>query len=406
MMTKSRSIVLIVFMLVLANSVAAVDLRDYTLVGTFRQFSDVSGRFDVENGNQDQASFDGEVSANYELIYSTMPFSWNLDLTGSLGVARGGAEDEETEEAYTIEAHTTGDKYLPDLQVPGAGSFLEQHNLLGYGMLDFGYRKTEGQDDADDPYVKIGGGIGYGRIFDATDLAKAMRLIDDLKKYRVVSRELSQKAYFDLAKVIGSESDYKKQYGLVEYEKYWFEAMEAVLQREGVLVTGNLDALGNLRLQEVLLNLPLSNERSHGQLSRFGIGYVVSDYAGEDGDPTFDVSYQYALPYSTYKAQIVDLVEYSLVIADFSHTLRNTLSVNYALSLRTDWENSWQLTYTIPDEGDNTLANDLTSTLKYYITNKVDLKAILNLSHLADGTDGNNDDVETSLSFEIEYQIQ
>lgn len=398
MIEKRKTFIFVVLMLAVPISGAAVDLRDYNLVGTFRQFSDISGEFDLKNGNQDQASFNGKVSANYELTYSTIPFAWNFDLTGSLDVTRAGTEDADTQKAYSLQVYTTGDKYLSGINFWGA-------NLLGYGSLDFGYRKLAQQDDADDPYIKVGGGLGYGRIIDATDLAKAMRLIDDLKKYEVVSRELSQKAYFDLAQVIGAKDTYKKRYGSVEYEKYWFEAMEAILQQEGVLITGTLGSLGNLRVQEVLLNLPLSNERSHGKLSRFGVGYIVSDYAGEDSDPTLDVSYQYALPYSTYKAQVVDLVEYSLAFSDFSHLLQNTLSITYALSLRTDWLNFWEIAYTIPDEGDNILTNELSSILKYYITNKVNIETILKFSHVADDIDG-NDDIETNLSFGIEYQIQ
>jgi hypothetical protein len=264
-----------------------------------------------------------------------------------------------------------------------------------------------GVEDANDPFLKIEGGIGYGRIIDATDLAKAMRLVEDLIKYRIVNREPSQRAYFELAEIITAESEYKDSYGPIEYEKYWFEALEEVLQRDGALSAGGFGSLGHLRAQEVLINIPLSSDRSHGALSKIGVGYVFSDYVDTDNDPSLDLSYEYALPRSTYKFQLVDRVDYSLEIGDFSHLLQNTLSLNYALSLRTDWENNWVIALTIPDEGEKVLTNDVTSTLKYYITNKIDLRTVFALSLIGDGVDDNgNDDLATSLSFKVTYQIK
>ena len=359
-MLKKIVLVFVGFLATMPTLVRAIDLREYLFVDTSRQQAEVSGQFDFKSGNQEQASFNGTVRSSYAVTYSTLPFAWKLDFSGQAAISRNGTNDAETEKEYTLRAQTSADKYFPGF------TFLNRHDFLGFGALDLGYRKSKSDEKAEDPYVKAEIGIGLGRIIDATDLAKATRLIDDLQQYGVINRELSQQGYFDLAEIIGAENTFKKEYRLDEYQKYWFETIETVLQQNGVLTSGALGALGMIRLQEVLINLPFSTNRSHGHLSKIGIGYIISNYADSDAAvPTLDLSYAYALPFSTYQWQFADRVGYSLTVSNFSHQFTNALSATYAVSLQIDWENTWNLTYTIPDQGNNTLANELTSVLKY-----------------------------------------
>jgi hypothetical protein len=280
--------------------------------------------------------------------------------------------------------------------------------MFGYGSLDAGYRKLLGADDADDPYAKLGAGVGYGRVIDATVLAQAMRCVEDLQKYGILTSDISDSAYLELAAVIDQEKVFRSQYGNVEYEKYWFEAMEAVFQKEGVLAEETLGAMGLIRIREILVNEPIS-PRKHGWTVRGGVGYVLSNFDGSESDPSLDAAFEYALPY-TYRLQLIERVSYSTILSDDPvHQINNKLSLTYEISDRVDWENLWSLGVTVPTESDveNEISNNLASTFRYYISNKVNLDATVSLKHLDDGIDNNgNDDLETGVFLGATYRIR
>jgi hypothetical protein len=265
-----------------------------------------------------------------------------------------------------------------------------------------------GSDDADDPYAKLGIGAGYGRVIDATVLAKAMRSIEDLQKYGVITRELSDQGYLKFAEIIDKEEEFKSEYGAVEYEKYWFEAMEEVLRAEGILAEDALGAMGVIRVREILINEPFS-VRKHGWIARGGLGFVLSNFDGSDSDPSLDASFEYAYPY-TYRLQIIERAAYSTILSDdIVHQISNALSATYEVSDRIDWENRWTLGLTLPTESGakNIISNNLSTTFRYYISNKINFDTTLSFNHLDDDMkDNGNDDLETTLFAGITYRIR
>lgn len=410
-MKKQVSFLVLACIMASPISIWAISLTDYTNPDTFYQEAYVSGSFNFQNRGDNrlpdtectgdeceggQASYQGTALANYETQYSTLPFSWSLQLDGTLDVERSAEKDADGESGYEIFARTAADKYLRDTRV------------FGYGSLDAGYRKLLGADDADDPYAKVGAGVGYGRAIDATVLAQAMRCVEDLQKYGIVTSDISDSAYLELAAVIDQEKVFKSQYGSIEYEKYWFEAMEAVLQKEGVLAEEALGAMGLIRIREILVNEPIS-PRKHGWTVRGGVGYVLSNFDGSESDPSLDAAFEYALPY-TYRLQLIERVSYSTILSDdVVHQINNSLSLTYEISDRVDWENRWNLGVTVPTESDaeNEISNNLASTFRYYVSNKINLDATVSLKHLDDGIDNNgNDDLETGLFLGATYRIR
>ncbi len=392
-------------------TVSAISLTDYTNPDSFYQEGYVSGNFSLQSRGDNrlsdeectddeceggQTSYSGTLLANYDTQYSTLPFTWSFQINGTLDVERSAKDGADDEQGYNVSAKTTADKYYRDTKV------------FGFGSFDIGYRKLLGSDDADDPYAKVGVGAGYGRVIDATVLAKAIRAVEDLLEYGIMSDDLSDAAYLELAGIIDREKEFKSQYGSVEYEKYWFEAMEKVFQEAGVLAEGTLGALGVIRIQEILVNEPFSPRR-YGWTVRGGVGFVLSNYDGSENDPSLDAVFEYALPY-TYRMQLIERLSYSTILSDdVVHQMNNELSVTYEVSDRIDWENRWKLGVTVPSEDDaeNIISNNLSSTFRYYISNKVNFNATVSLSHLDDGIDDNgNDDLETGLFFGITYRVR
>ncbi|MDY0091568.1 MAG: hypothetical protein RBT80_02610 [Candidatus Vecturithrix sp.] len=391
----------------------AIDLRDYTNPDTFYQEAYLSGRFNFQDKGDNrlspedcdeedeecvggQASYNGTALANYEIYYSTLPFSWIFQVDGTFDFERSAEKEADSQEGYEIAARTVADKYYKDTK------------FLGYGSGDFTYRKLMGSDDADDPYAKLGIGAGYGRVIDATVLAKAMRSIEDLQKYGVITRELSDQGYLKFAEIIDKEEEFKSEYGAVEYEKYWFEAMEEVLRAEGILAEDALGAMGVIRVREILINEPFS-VRKHGWIARGGLGFVLSNFDGSDSDPSLDASLEYAYPY-TYRLQIIERAAYSTILSDdIVHQISNALSATYEVSDRIDWENRWTLGLTLPTESGakNIISNNLSTTFRYYISNKINFDTTLSFNHLDDDMkDNGNDDLETTLFAGITYRIR
>jgi hypothetical protein len=83
----------------------AIDLRDYTNPDTFYQEAYLSGRFNFQDKGDNrlspedcdeedeecvggQASYNGTALANYEIYYSTLPFSWIFQVDGTFDFER------------------------------------------------------------------------------------------------------------------------------------------------------------------------------------------------------------------------------------------------------------------------------------------------------------------------------
>ncbi|ALG67999.1 DUF481 domain-containing protein [Beggiatoa leptomitoformis] len=383
--------------LLISSSVAsAIELTDYVSPDSFFQQSYLSGSFNLNSGNQDQTSYNGTFAGSYDMTYSTLPFVWNVAADARTDFSRGKESDASTEKGYDVFASTTADKY-----------FNNNSLLFGFGSADLGYRRLFGSDEADDPFAKLGVGVGYGRIYNATPLAKAIRIVEDLVKYKVLASEPSTKGYMELAGVIDRESEFISKYSLKEYKKYWVEAMEEVLHRDGVLKTESLGALGVIRIQEILFDERI-NQRKHGWVVRGGVGYIASNYDGSDSDPSLDVIFEYGLPIGL-QWQLIERAEYSTILSgDIGHRIRNVLSLTYEITDAIDWENEWELDYLKPTDTppDQIVSNTLSSTLRYYLSNRLSADLTLELRRIDDDIDDNgNDKTDKALLFGISYRL-
>ncbi len=387
--------VLILMLVLVPLALMSISLTDYTNPVSFGREAFLNGNFNFHDGNQDQASYNGLFGGNYLVYYNSLPFNWKVEGDVNLTLMQDSYEGAESETGYMVTLGANADKYINDT------------NIFGYGSLDLGYRKQMAMDDADDPYVKIGIGGGYGRVIDATVLARAMRIVNELIKYNVIRGELSNSAYIELGQIIEKKGEYITKYGSVEYQKYWYEAMEDVFNKEGVLRDGSLHALGIVRLQEVL-DQRISTRR-YGWTARAGVGYILSAYDGSDPDPTLDASFEYAHPFS-YKLQFIEALDFSTVLGeDPVHHIMNQASLTYELTSLIDWENKLSTSIDMPtiEGAENIISNTLETAFYYYITNKVNLNTSLKFHMYDDGIDDNgNDDLETTFFLGASYRLK
>jgi hypothetical protein len=396
-MKSSRLFLSVVSILIctIVGSTHAISLTDYTFPDSRSQEAYVNGVFGAAGNSTEntEVGYNLSGSASYRLNLRSLPFSYDLGVLGNFSLDKSTVEDSESEDAYDISATTTADKYFKD-----------DSNLFGYGSASMHYRKLAVQDEADDPRVDIELGVGYGRTINATVLKQAIRMNEDFKKYDVIKGNMPDKALLELARVIDRESEFRSEYGSVEYRKFWYEEMERVVRESGVLTGENLGAIGIIRIQEVL-DEPTA-QRWHGWAVRGGVGYRVSDYDGESGDPSLSARFDWTRP-ANIRLQFTNNASFSTVLEDDPvYSFQEVFRVDYELSNRIDWYNSFQLNYDIPtaDGAENVLQLNLRSTYIFYIENQLSFNPEFQYQYVDDGI--NDADWNWALSGSISYRLK
>ena len=134
---------------------------------------------------------------------------------GNFSLDRGSVEGAKDENGYNLRLNSRANKYLrTDSKVFGFGSALVE------------YRKLPSAGSADDPYVDVKAGAGYGRTVNATVLKQAVRMSEDFRRFNVTKTDLPDEALLKLARIIDREAEFQTKYGTEEYRKYWYDAME------------------------------------------------------------------------------------------------------------------------------------------------------------------------------------
>lgn len=376
---------------------SAITMWDYTIPESYSREVYLTSAFNLNDGNQEQASYNGFVMGWYDTRYSSIPFEWALRADARVDLERGENKDNRSDYGYDTFAATYFDKYLGDSK------------FLSFADLDVGFRREIGAKSSDEPYVEIGGGVGYGRLYNATVLAKAIRIVEDLILYGVISEKISDAGYLELARVIDLEEEFQSGYSVTEYKKFWYEAMEDVLRNEGVLDEGNLGAIGIVRIEDIL-EQERFGVRAHGWKIKAGISYVASNYEnGKDEDPAVFTSFELGIPYS-YLLQFNEKLTYTSVLGhDTMHRITNVMSVIYEISNRIDWQNSWTFNADLSTrkEENDRISNAFTSSFYYYLVNRIWAQASLTFTHLDDGIKhNNNDDLETRLYLGLTYRVR
>ncbi|SLM31958.1 conserved exported hypothetical protein [Desulfamplus magnetovallimortis] len=373
----------------------AIELTDYLDPDLQYQDAEIQALFNLKDGNQDQTSFNGSARMEYDMEYSTLPLKIEGYAKGEADFNRGADDEDSTARNFRFDAWSVGKKYLEN-----------DNSIFGFGRFDLGLQDLENSNE-NDPYAKVTVGMGYGRITTATPLMEAYRCVEDLKRYGIIKGELSNEYYLRLATVIAKENEYKSRYSLKEYEKYWYEAMERVFREAGVLTGESLGAMGIIRIQDILTDENVLR-RKHGWEVGAGVDYLISDYAGNEGDPGLSLYAEYARPVG-FKWQFIDRISYSTILVDWEfgdmdNTFTNEAWLTYEITDKIDWTNLWELDIILASEGDDTYKNSLETGLRFYVSNTIDAVTTLGFDHIDKG-DNLDDDIVTTFYFGLAYTI-
>ncbi len=369
-----------------------VTLYDYEEPSSAYQDAYVSGRLNMNSGNQAQTSHDLNVDMNYDRVFSSpdRDIAVGADLQGSS--KRGGNAGDATVENYLGAASASVNNYFQ----PGSrGGFW-------YGEGDIGIKKG-----ASDPRVKAGVGLGYGRVVNVTPMAQALRLVEVLRDKQRLTGDLTKAEYNQVAQVIAKEAEYRTKYGAADYQQYWIGDIETALKASGK-TAGELGAAGILKAYDVLVNERIST-RKYGWIGKAGLSEVLKDYNGQDAKPALDVAGEYHRPLSN-RTQFSNTASASTILqnSDSSYTAKNNMSLTHEVSDRIDWINSWGLDYDHDDVSKkDATTNAVSSTYRYYLTNKLAFDTVASFSKVEDDIDNNgNDDMDKSLYMGVTYRLK
>lgn len=373
----------------------AIELTDFTDPNTEYDEAYIDFTANANDGNQDQISYDALLNGFYNRQESTDTQVLNYRFDANYDASRGPNSDDETQDDYGASFGINADNYFSD----------SNDKLFWFGSAEYGF-----QDSAEDDNAGFTVGVGYGRVWNATPLAKALRIQQSLQDNGQLSGELSDEAAGELANIIAREDEYRAREGLDTYKGLWYADMEEVMRREGLLAAETLSALGAVEMDDVLFDEPISARR-HGWLVRAGVGMQLSDFSGTvDSDPKLRFELEYAKPYGL-TGQLLETAVYEPVFGDDTvHRIANRLSYTYEISDRIDWLNAWDLSFQQADDDDDTrfVSNALSSTFLYHLTNELDLGLTLAATDIdtrPDNTQG-NDEVNKSAVLGVRYRVK
>ncbi len=368
-------------------------ITDYKEATSAYEDAYLSGTFNLDSGNQDQTSYDLDLTADYEKVFSSPNRNTKLDFLGTGSVSKGSTSGDERTSDYQALGSATVDSYFR----PGSKAG------FWYGKGEVGVKK--GQED---PFTKATVGVGYGRVVNVTPMARSIRVIQALRERGNLTGDPSNATYQAVATIISLENEYRSKHGFADYEQYWVEDIENALVASGMVKGGSkLSARGVLKSYDVLTNERIST-RKHGWLVRAGVGAVLSDYDGTDGKPALEVGAEYHRPISN-QTQFSNeaIATATLKDGDDGYNFNNAMSLTHEVSDRVDWENKWILDHSTSDKANDITTNSLSSAFLYNLTNKLDFVVEAKLTDTDDNIANNgNDELDKSLTMGVKYRLK
>jgi len=367
----------------------AVELEDYLVANSSYDDAFVAGSVNAVEPSGDnpdeQIGYNYSINADYQKVFSTLPRSWSYTVGFNANGNRSSSSTETMDNPDFDPANPTAapaqitvdTESNNDWQISLEGVVDNYFHQSQYPLAFwFGQGIYRSQDSLPDDELAATVGVGYGRVYNATPLAKVIRIVEELNEEGLLTGPIPDSVALEAAEIIDREDEFISRFGKDEYKPDFYAAIEGALARSGALLDGKFGALGALTADEVLEDEPISNRR-HGWVVRVGVGFQASDLSGlADNDPKLLAQWEYAKPFG-YKGQFINLFSFEPVFGNETLTsFRNEMSYTYELTDLIDWINTWDLTYTRGDDenGDSleTTNHIITSRYSFDIGNTLD----------------------------------
>ena len=309
----------------------------------------------------DATTSKGNIGGIYKRFYDSLPFGYSIDIIGSGLVDKSIVTDE-----YNTNYQVNGDA--------GVKKYLMQNSAALKDLFGSVRASSNMLKDYDQPASSLTVGVGYGRFIEATDLAKAVRIEDFLIKEGELSDHLPKETILEISKIINREGEYRDKYGET-YKKEWYKDMETVMRESNLLKEGGLDAIGILRIEEVLEREDIA-DRFYGWDVTLGSRFDITlPFTGQDRSPAnLDVSASYARPIA-WRWQVSERISMNTPFDNFGTAFSSSLSsdISYELSNRIDVRLRHLLRLEKLEADDAKISHSLGASFIYYIENNLNL---------------------------------
>ncbi len=329
----------------------------------------------------------GSIGSVYNRFYDSLPFGYSIDIIGS------GLVDRNIEkQAYKTDYHADGDARVKKYLMQNHKSL---RNLFGSVRFNSNMRR-----DYDQPASAVTVGLGYGRLIEATALAKAVRIETFLIREGELRDHLPKAAILEISKIINREREYEDRYGET-YEKEWYDDMEAIMRESGLLKEDALGAVGILRIEEVLEREHIA-DRFYGWDVTLGSKFDISrPITGENRPPVnLDLSASYARPI-TWRWQVSERISINTPFDGLGKAYSSSLSsdISYELSNRVDLRLRHLIRLEKPEAEDTQASHSFGLSFLYYIENNVNLVATQQIEKAPE------ESITTNFTIALNYRV-
>lgn len=309
----------------------------------------------------------------FKKFYNSLPFAWNVDLTGTSSRNRGD---------FTSIINGIGrfDKYVD-----------VRKDVFAFGRVAVNYDTEADILGRDEPRIDVTIGGGYGRFVNASPLAKAVRIEDFLIREGILRDHLPKEIILELATLIRKEGEYSDRYGAV-YEAKWYNDMEKIMARSRLLRKEGLGALGAVRIGEVLYSEKVQ-DRYYGYDITAGVGATLftPDTTADRGKALMSLGFRWSRPVawrSQLDQQFLLSTPFDIHMFD-AVTISQTSRLVYELSNRVDVSVSHILFFkklgNVSEGKDETLVdNSVRFSFLFYLENYINLTANLGFDKYED----------------------
>jgi hypothetical protein len=330
----------------------------------------------------------GNIGVVYKNFYESLPYAYSLDSVGAFSRNKGARQLYN----YNIDVEGQVKKYI-----------WKTHDLFGSIKLHSAYFK-----DYDRPPTDLTVGLGFGRFVNVTPLAKAVRVEDFLLSENLLYDDLPAQTMIQFGQVIERKSEFESEYGSA-YKVYWYEEMAKLIRASGMLKGEQIDAIGILRMDDVLFRQKVS-DRFYGWDATLGIKReLLTSTKDRKAKSAADITIRYSHPLGWRSQWNERLIANSPVDNDFAKAYDLTIYSDYTYEMTNRIDFALNHLITIKREnGVSTTShtdfnvfftNSLRISFVFYIENSVNLVTNMQLNKT------NETAITTNFVFALNYRV-
>jgi hypothetical protein len=352
-----KLLVLALLIFTSASYAQNVKITDYKVAVSSAKFLRLNGTYNWSQVGDSVTSNEFTASGLFNNFYSSLPFSYNIDVTGGMSSSYGDTV------RYTSSLAGNINKY-----------FSNKQDFFGFA----GTRVTF-EDDFDRPKVDVNGGVGYGRFINATPLAKALRIEDELKKNGIITSYLPKSTLLKMGQIIEREGEYEDKYKDI-YEAKLIEDLQNEIEATGLTKKASMDALGLFRIRQVLFGInQIISPRFYGYDVRAGISYTLLTQGTAFQSPAPDMLFGGRFSYPIDLRQQINAR--ASVLSPLDSSAFKLVTGNFAMDYSYDLSNriNFTLTYLMnvnqvdPSRSVSAANHILNAAFLFYLESKIGL---------------------------------